>query len=122
MFKIKVCKPTHHQFYDSRTNPTHDSTICVGIAVLSPNIVTLIMRPNISHLLTSIIPDFGAVHKWKLTPIALIQCYIWCTQWSAIYMHTTVWIARVRIVQHALEVRKLLHQSDFSCLIINYQN
>ena len=80
--------------------------IFVGVAVVSLNTSTLFMRPNAPHLLTSLIPEVEAVRKWKIIPVALIQCYIWCAQWSTIYIYCTFFMTHIYTAQNALEILK----------------
>ena len=82
----------------------------VGIAVTTLNTATLIRRPNAPNLLTSLLTTPQAESTdiqqlwWALIPAAGLQCYIWLGQWSAVYLYSTVAIAYISTVQHALEV------------------
>ena len=80
--------------------------MCVGVAVVSLNTMSMFRRPNAPHLLTSLIPDVTTVPKWKLIPVAMFQCYIWCTQWSTIYFFCTFFMCHICTAQNALEILK----------------
>ena len=79
-----------------RIRPYARAVMGVGIAVVSLNTATLIRRPHSPHMLTSVIPGVGTSRQMMLIPVALLQCYIWCTQWSAMYFFCTFTIAYIR--------------------------
>ena len=85
----------------------------VAIAVITLNTVTLIRRPHVPYLLTSliIIPQVEKQQQqqqwWALIPVAILQIYIWIGVWSAVYFYSTFCIAYISMAHHTLELFKL---------------
>ena len=92
------------EFKQKRFGPSIRIVMAVGIAVISLNTVSLFLCPTAPHLLTSLIPGVGTLQKWKLIPVAMLQCYIWCTQWSSIYFYCTFFLAHICTAQNGLEI------------------